>query len=138
MNKVYLIGNLCRDPELTETNGGIAVCRFSIAVNRTFKDDSGKPVTDFFNITAFRNQATNCNKYLKKGSKVAVIGSLQNRSYEDKQGVKRTVTDIIASEVEFLTKAENSAPSGDNDPTQGKKEAKQTTLEEINDDTLPF
>ena len=138
LNKIILIGNLCRDPELTETNGGIAVCRFSIAVNRTFKDDSGKPVTDFFNITAFRNQAENCGKYLKKGSKVAVVGSLQNRSYEDKQGVKRTVTDIIASEVEFIGSKQNAEPDGDNDPTQGKKEAKQTTLEEINDDKLPF
>ena len=138
MNKTILLGNLCRDPELTETNGGIAVCRFSIAVNRTFKDDSGKPVTDFFNITAFRNQAENCGKYLKKGSKVAVVGSLQNRSYEDKQGVKHTVTDIIASEVEFIGSKQNAEPDGDNSPTQGKKEAKQTTLEEVEDDKLPF
>ena len=136
MIKVYLIGNLCRDPELTETNGGIAVCRFAIAVNRPYSSD-GEKLTDFFNITAFRNQATNCNKYLKKGSKVAVVGSLQNRTYEDKQGVKRTVTDIIASEVEFLSGTGNTAPSGDNNPTSGKQQAKQTTLEEC-DDQLPF
>ena len=137
MNKTILLGNLCRDPELTETNGGIAVCRFSIAVNRPYSSD-GEKLTDFFNITAFRNQATNCNKYLKKGSKVAVVGSLQNRTYEDKQGVKRTVTDIVASEVEFIGSKQNAEPDDDNSPTQGKKEAKQTTLEEINDDTLPF
>ena len=137
MNKVYLIGNLCRDPELTETNGGIAVCRFAIAVNRPYSSD-GEKLTDFFNITAFRNQATNCNKYLKKGSKVAVIGSLQNRTYDDKQGVKRTVTDIIASEVEFIGGKQNAEPDGDNSPTSGKQQAKQTTLEEVEDDKLPF
>jgi len=136
MNKVYLIGNLCRDPELTETNGGIAVCRFAIAVNRPYSSD-GEKLTDFFNITAWRNQATNCSKYLKKGSKVAVVGSLQNRTYEDKEGIKRFVTDIIASEVEFLSGTGNTTPSGDNNPTQGKQQAKQTTLEEC-DDQLPF
>ena len=143
LNKIILIGNLCRDPELTETNGGIAVCRFSIAVNRTFKDDSGKPVTDFFNITAFRNQAENCGKYLKKGSKVAVIGSLQNRTYEDKQGVKRTVTDIIASEVEFIGGKQNAEPDGDSGSERGtqtemKATQKRPTLEPEQDDTLPF
>ena len=138
MNKIYLIGNLCRDPELTETNGGVKVCRFSIAVNRGYKDSEDKPLTDFFNITAWRTQAENCSKYLKKGSKVAVIGSLQNRTYEDKQGVKRTVTDIIASEVEFIGGKQNAEPDGDNSPTSGKQQAKQTTLEEVEDDTLPF
>ena len=103
MNKVYLIGNLTRDPELSETGSGIKVCRFAIAVNRTYSNNDGERMTDFFNITVWRNQAENCGRYLKKGSKVAVVGSLQNRSYEDKDGVKRNVTDIVANEVEFLS-----------------------------------
>ena len=103
MNKVYLIGNLTRDPELSETSSGIAFCRFSIAVNRTFANADGNREADFFNITVWRNQAENCSKFLKKGSKVAVVGSLQNHSYEDKDGIKRTLTDIVASEIEFLS-----------------------------------
>ena len=103
MNKVILIGNLTRDPELTETPSGVPVCRFAIAVSRDYADSQGNRETDFFNITMWRGKAETCGKYLKKGNKVAVCGSLQNRSYEDKDGIKRTVTDIIASDVEFLT-----------------------------------
>ena len=103
MNKTILIGNLTRDPELTETPNGVAVCKFSIAVSRDYADADGNRETDFFNITVWRGRAENCGKYLKKGNKVAIVGKLQNRSYEDKDGVKRNVTDIIADEVEFLT-----------------------------------
>ena len=103
MNKIYLIGNLTRDPEVSETSNGTALCRFSIAVNRNYTDEDGEKIADYFNITTWRGQAETCGKYLKKGSKVAIIGSLQNRSYEDKEGVKRIVTDIVASEVEFLS-----------------------------------
>jgi single-strand DNA-binding protein len=103
MNKTILIGNLTRDPELSETPNGVAVCKFSIAVSRDYADADGNRETDFFNITVWRGRAENCGKYLKKGNKVGIVGKLQNRSYEDKDGVKRTVTDIIADEVEFLT-----------------------------------
>ncbi len=103
MNKVYLIGNLTRDPEVSETTGGVPYCRFSIAVNRNFTNADGNREADFFNIIVWRGQAEPCGRFLKKGSKIALVGSLQNRSYEDKDGVKRTVTDIVASEVEFLT-----------------------------------
>lgn len=108
MNKTWLIGNLTRDPELSETSSGIAVCRFSIAVNRDYKTEGGERIADFFNITVWRNQAENCGKFLKKGSKVSVVGSLQNRSYEDRDGNKRTVTEIVANEVEFLSTANSS------------------------------
>jgi len=140
MNKVYLIGNLTRDPELTETNSGIPVCRFAIAVNRPYSN-GGEKLTDFFNITVWRNQAENCGKYLKKGSKVAVVGSLQNRSYEDKEGNKRQVTDIIANEVEFLS-TKNSSDNSDEEaaPAAAKavKAASKPTLEAVDDDQLPF
>ena len=125
MNKVYLIGNLTRDPELSETNSGINVCRFSIAVNRTYSS-SGE--VDYFNITVWRTVAENCGKFLKKCNKVAICGSLQNRSYEDKDGNKRNITDIVANEVEFLSpknSAEGDAPIGKLDPTP-------------DDDDLPF
>ena len=102
MNKVYLIGNLTRDPEVSETTGGVPYCRFSIAVNRNFTNADGNREADFFNIIVWRGQAEPCGRFLKKGSKVALVGSLQNRSYEEKDGVMRTGTDIVASEVEFL------------------------------------
>ena len=83
MNKVFLIGNLTRDPELSETNSGIPVCRFAIAVNRRFSSANGEQQTDFFNVTAWRNLAETVSRYTKKGNKVAVTGSIQIRNFED-------------------------------------------------------
>ena len=135
MNKVYLIGNLTRDPELAETNSGIKVCRFAIAVNRNYSSSDGERQTDFFNITVWRTQAENCGRYLKKGSKVAIVGSLQNRSYEDKEGVKRNVTDIVASEVEFLSTRSNGEEI---DVPDGKRERPRLEPASDDDDGLPF
>ena len=103
MNKVYLIGNLTRDPEMRSTQSGIPVCNFSIAVNRRFRNQqTGQQETDFFNIVAWRQLAELCSRYLTKGRKVAVTGSIQTRSYEAQDGSKRTAFDIVADEVEFL------------------------------------
>ena len=134
MNKVYLIGNLTRDPELAETNNGIKVCRFAIAVNRNYSSNDGERQTDFFNITVWRTQAENCGRYLKKGSKVAVVGSLQNRSYEDKDGIKRNVTDIIANEVEFLS----TRSSSDDEQAYIRREKPRLEPVAEDDDGLPF
>ena len=137
MNKVILIGNLTRDPELTETPTGLAVCRFSIAVTRDYASADGTREADFFNITVWRGRAENCGKYLKKGNKVAVIGRLQVRSYEDKDGVKRTSTDIIADEVEFLT-PKNSQSELDADVSVMSAKRERPQLEAIDDNQLPF
>ena len=137
MNKVFLIGNLTRDPELTETPSGVAVCRFAIAVSRDYANADGNRETDFFNITVWRGRAENCGKYLKKGNKVAIVGSLQTRSYEDKDGIKRNVTDVVASEVEFLTPRSAQSDSDDGETvTSVKRERPQ--LEAIDDNQLPF
>lgn len=103
MNKVVLIGNLVRDPEVRATQSGISVCNFTVAVNRRFKKENGEQETDFLNIIAWRQLAELCSKYLAKGRKVAVTGSIQTRTYEAKDGSKRTAWDIVADEVEFLT-----------------------------------
>lgn len=132
LNKVILIGNLTKDPELSETSSGVAFCKFSIAVNRPFANADGDRETDFFNITTWRGQAETCAKFLAKGKKVCIVGSLQNRAYEDKSGVKRTVTDVIASEIEFL-----SARSEDEEKP-GKKGEEKPKLEPCDDDDLPF
>lgn len=127
MNKIILIGNLTRDPETSTLNNGTTTCKFSLAVKRDFKNENGENETDFFNVTIFGKFAENCGKYLKKGSKCAVVGRLQNNSYE-KDGVKRYVTQIIANEVEFLS----SNNSGDQN-TQLELQP----LNTLNDD-LPF
>ena len=125
MNKVILIGNLTKDLETRETQSGKTVANFSIAVPRPFSND-----TDFFNITVWDKQAENCAKFLKKGSKVGIVGYLYNRSYEANDGTKRTVTEINASEVEFLTpKQEESAKTVTRERPQ---------LEEIDSSQLPF
>lgn len=103
MNKVFLIGNLTKDPEMRSTQSGVAVCNFSIAVNRRFKNANGQQETDFLNVIAWRQLAELCNKYLAKGRKVAVTGSIQTRTYEAKDGSKRTAWNIVADEVEFLS-----------------------------------
>ena len=141
MNKVILVGNLTRDPELSETPNGVAVCRFAIAVSRDYANSDGTRETDFFNITVWRGRAEVCGKYLKKGNKVAIVGSLQNRSYEDKDGIKRNVTDVVASEVEFLTprSAQGQSENGEEDVAPApaaKRERPQ--LEAIDDNQLPF
>lgn len=124
MNKVILIGNLTRNVESGETANGIKYARIGIAVSRRYADSDGNIQTDFFNITAWRGLAENCEKFLSKGKKIEVIGAIQNRTYEDKEGVKRTVTDIIADEIEFLTPV---------DKTEQKPKEK---YEEVGD--LPF
>lgn len=138
MNKVQLIGNIVRDPELTTTGNGVSVCKFTIAVNRTFKNANGETATDFLNIVAWRGLADNCAKYLKKGSKVAVVGSIQVRTWE-KDGEKRYATDIVADEVEFLSRAQNDGENGQQ--TAQNSTAKQMgigNLKPVDDEGLPF
>lgn len=134
MNKVWLIGNLTRDPELSETNSGISVCRFSVAVNRR-RTTEGEQQTDFFNVTAWRGLAENVARFCKKGNKVAVTGSIQIRQYEDRDGQKRTSVDVNADEVEFLTPKNAERDESDYVPAAKKKPA----LEAFDDDSdIPF
>ncbi len=116
MNKVFLIGNLTKDPELNSTSNGIAYCRFSLAVSRNYSSKDGKRETDFLSIVVWRAQAENCAKYLKKGSKAAISGSIQTRSFDAQDGTKRYVTEITADEVQFLsTKSESTSNDSDFD-----------------------
>ncbi len=114
LNKVLLIGNLTRDPELRYTPGGVAVANLRLAVNRKYKDKSGelKEDTCFVTVTAWDKQAETCNQYLQKGSAVFVEGRLQSRSWETSDGQKRNTIDVRAERIQFLgqTKAVNPAP----------------------------
>lgn len=138
MNKVILIGRLTRDPELTTTASGINVCKMSIAVNRPFENAEGEREADFFNVVAWRGLADNCAKFLSKGKKVGVVGRLQSRNYEDKDGNKRYVIEVMADEVEFLTPHSD----GERQPTAPPKaEAKKkaySELKPVDSEDLPF
>jgi len=103
MNKIMIIGNLTGEPELRSTPSGISVCSFTIAVNRRHEDKSGERPTDYFRVSAWRQLGESCGRFLAKGRKVAVVGELQARQYDAKDGSARTSLDIQADEVEFLT-----------------------------------
>jgi len=128
MNKTQFIGNLTRDPELKTTNSGVSVCNFTIAVQRRYKNASGEYEADFIPIVVWKNQAESCHTYLKKGSKVGVSGSLQIRNYEDKEGNKRTIAEIIAEEVEFVGSK----------TTEAKPKQETMEVEPVDDSILPF
>src|SRR6266446_1044974 len=115
LNKIMLIGNLGRDPEMNYTPSGVAVTKFSLAVNRVTKSSTGEKQeeTEWFNIVAWRQLAETCNTYLHKGSKVYIEGRLTQRKYTDKNGVERTSVDVIASEMEMLTPKGTQGSSGD-------------------------
>ena len=128
MNHVEIIGNLARDPEARTTQSGVAVTTFTVAVNRRFvNQQTGQRDADFFNVVTWRKAAEACAKYLAKGRKVAVAGSLQNRTWEDADSNKHYATEIIADEVEFLTSHK----------ADGAQEAAQEAPADV-DDELPF
>ena len=136
MNKVVLVGNLVRDPELTQTSSGVSVCKFTLAVNRKYAN--GERDADFLNVVAWRGLAETCGKYLLKGKKVAVCGSLQTSSYEDKDGNKRYRTDVVADDVEFLPNGNKDGAESQisGDTAQNKKTLRELTPTQ--DDGLPF
>jgi single-strand DNA-binding protein len=132
MNKVILIGNLTRDPELSHPgDNGTACCRFTLAVNRKFAAKDGERKADFINVVAWRERAELCARYLAKGRKAAVTGSLQTRSYDGQDGLKRYITEVIADEVEFLTPNAGAGSTPPPDGTSGQYNGE-------DDDELPF
>ena len=102
MNKVLLVGNLTRDPEKRSTGQGTSVTSFTIAVSRRFKNADGGYDADFINCVAWRSTADFVAQYFQKGSRIGVVGSLQSRSYDDKNGNRRYVTEVNVEEVEFV------------------------------------
>ena len=133
MNKVILIGNIASDPESRTTQSGIAQCSFRLAVQRRFKGQNGEKETDFLPIVCWRQTAEFAQKYLAKGRKVAVEGSIQTRSYDAQDGSKRYVTEIIANSVEAVGSREDGAQSAQK-PAQNR----QDEFTEVDDDELPF
>lgn len=133
MNKAIIIGNLTADPEVRTTSGGASVANFTVAVRRNFRNQQGDYDSDFLPVQAWKATADYCGKYLKKGSRVAVEGAIQTRSY-DKDGVKRYVTEIIAANIENLT-PRTDAPAGNVDRA---RQAAAALFTEVEDSGLPF
>lgn len=139
INKLIIIGNLTRDPELRQTGNGTSVCNFTIAVNRRRRGDQGndQPSADFFNVAAWRERGELCAKYLSKGKKVCVIGPVSVRTYQANDGTTKAQLEITADEVEFLSSRGESEPvDSDNSVSQPA-----TTVGEpvdIDSSELPF
>lgn len=139
MNKAILTGRLTKDPEHRTTPNGVSVTTFTVAVNRRYKDEEGTYPADFINCIAWRSTADFISKYFQKGSGIGIVGSIQSRSYEDKNGNRRYVTEVIAEEVEFTgsKKSENKEASYDTNPDNlfGEEIA---GFEPVEDPHLPF
>ena len=136
MNKVILVGNMVADPEYQTTASGISLCRFRIAVQRKYKNEAGEYESDFISVVAWRSSADFVSKYLHKGNKVGVTGSLQTRTYDAQDGTKKYVTEVVADEVESYTpKSEN-----ENKPKTeaSQKQEVMQNFEPIDDQNLPF
>ena len=126
MNKVILVGNLTKDPEMTTTQSGISVTRFTIACQRKFKNANDEYESDFINCIAWRSSAEFIQKYFKKGNKIAVVGSIQTRTYDAEDGTKKYITEVVIEESEFVQSKKGDAQEED------------IKLEPVDDDNLPF
>ena len=134
VNKVILVGNLGKDPELRYTSSGVAVATFSIATNESWKDPDGnlQERTQWHNIVAWRKLAEICGEYLKKGGKIYAEGRLQHRNYDDKNGVKRYVTEVVLDEMVML----DSRGGGNQSIEQAPPRPEEQQADSAND--LPF
>jgi len=143
VNKVILIGNLGKDPEVRHLENGTSVANFSLATSETYKDRTSgerKTITDWHNIVLWRGLAEIAEKYLKKGSKIYVEGKLRTRSYEDQNGQTRYVTEVVGDELTMLDKApENSGnPNIPKNESPEKMDAPNKDMGSSDDDDLPF
>ena len=139
MNKMILIGNLANDPVQEETSSGVKVTRFTLAVSRRFPVN-GEKVTDFFRISAWRGLSDSCYQYLAKGKKAAVIGELQARTYENREGKTVMSLDVSADEVEFLTprSEESSGQPAQEQPKKKEHRYKEEDFSDVVSDDVPF
>ena len=132
MNKITIIGNLTKAPELRSTQDGTPVCGFTVAVNRQRTKNNPEPGADFFNVNAWRGLGENCAKFLDKGRKVAVTGRISLRTWE-KDGKHGASLEVTADEVEFLS------PRSEAQPAQPEPQVdKQTGFQQVETDELPF
>ena len=139
MNRLTIIGNLTRDPELRTTSTGLNVCSFTVAVNRRRSANSNQPEADFFRVTAWRQLGENCQRYLAKGRKVAVVGPVSVQTYTGNDGTQRFSLEVTADDVEFLSSRSDDAGYAPVAPAQPVAAAPAMSgFQEVDDDDLPF
>ena len=142
MNKLTIIGNLTRDPELRTTSAGVNVCDFTVAVNRRQRRDAqnGQPEADFFRVSAWRERGELCAKYLAKGRKVCVIGPVSVRTYTGNDGTTRASLEVTADEVEFLSSRNDAEAAGNYAaaPEVPSAEPQAASFTAVETDELPF
>ena len=129
MNKAILVGNLTKDPELTTTQSGINVTRFTVACQRKYTNENGERDCDFINCVAWRASAEFIHKYFKKGNKIGIVGTIQTRSYDAEDGTKRYVTEVVVEESEFVQSKRDDGSQAENSKPE---------LTPVDDDNLPF
>lgn len=142
MNKVFIVGNLTRDPELRSTQSGVAVCSFTVAVNKRLSAEAKHPEADYFRVTAWRGLGENCAKFLAKGRKVCVVGAVGVSTYQAKDGTTKATLEVTADDVEFLTPKSEATEN----PTIAELEGKADDLPksdvngfvQVDDYDLPF
>lgn len=132
MNKLFVTGNLVRDPESSTTQDGKTVCNFTIACNRRQKDKDGKNVADFFRVSAWNALGENCQKYLAKGRKVAVVGAVSVHAYSAQDGTAKGSLEVLAQDVEFLSSANSGEQAQESAPEV------QPNLTPVEPSDLPF
>lgn len=141
INRVILVGRLTKDPEYRQTPNGVSVATFTLAVNRSFTNSQGEREADFINVVVFRKQAENVSKYLFKGSLAGVDGRIQSRNYENNEGRRVFVTEVVADNVQFL-EPKNSNQQNNQSQQQGQAPANNNPFSnnnaDIDTDDLPF
>lgn len=148
INRVVLVGRLTKDPEFRTTPSGVSIANFTLAVNRTFTNAQGEREADFINVVVFRKQAENVNNYLFKGSLAGVDGRMQSRSYENKEGQRVFVTEVVADNVQFLEPKNNgqanNVSKGQQTGTNNQRSSNDNPFAnangpiDISEDDLPF
>ncbi len=138
LNRTILVGRLTRDPELRRTANDIAVATFTLAVNRPFSNQSGEREADFIPCVVWRRQAENVSQFLSKGSLVGVDGRIQTRSYDDAEGNRKYITEVVCDSVQFLEPRSASNPSTGSERTSKPERDEDPMPDNITDDDLPF
>ena len=140
INRVILVGRLTKDPEYRQTPSGVSVATFTLAVNRSFTNSQGEREADFINVVVFRKQAENVNKYLSKGSLAGVDGRIQSRSYENQEGRRVFVTEVIADNVHFLEPKKSNQPQQQRGqaPANNNQFSNNNSVNDLDDSMLPF
>ncbi|PCE19700.1 single-stranded DNA-binding protein [Staphylococcus pseudintermedius] len=144
LNRVVLVGRLTKDPDFRTTPSGVSVATFTLAVNRTFTNAQGEREADFINCVVFRKQAENVKNYLSKGSLAGVDGRLQSRSYENQEGRRVFVTEVVCDSVQFLESKNNNQSNNQPQQQRGQVPAQDNPFTnannpiDIDDEDLPF